>query len=100
VVHRLSRLVGFHVHATDDAIGHVDDILVDENVGRLCYLVIDTSNWMGGKWVAISPGSVRKVDWVEQVVHVALTREEIKSSPSMEETSVPPHELAPRFVII
>jgi PRC-barrel domain len=100
VVHRLSRIRGFHVHATDSAIGHVDDLLVDEALHRVCYLVVDTSNWLGGKWVAISPTSVRRVDWVERTVHVAMSRDEIKQSPSMEEADVPPHEMAPGFVII
>jgi hypothetical protein len=100
VVHRLSRIQGFYVHATDGSIGHIDDFLVDEKLGRICYLVVDTSNWMGGKWVAISPDSVNQVVWEEREVRVKLTRDEIRSSPSMEETSVPSHELAPRFVII
>lgn len=100
MVHRLSRVQGFHVHATDGAIGHVDDFLVDERMARICYLVVDTSNWMGGKWVAVGPASVTSVDWVEQVVHVSMTRDQIKASPSMEEASVPSHEMTPGFVII
>jgi PRC-barrel domain len=100
VLHRLSRISGFHVRATDGAVGHIDDFLVDEQLGRICYLVVDTSNWLGGKWVAVSPDSIDRVVWTEREVYVRLTRDEIKSAPSMEETSVPSHELAPRFVII
>jgi len=100
VVHRLSRVRGFHVHATDGAIGHVDDFLMDEQLSRLCFLVVDTSNWLGGKWVAVSPASVKDVDWIEQIVHVAMTRDEIRRSPTMEEALVPSHEMTPGFVII
>lgn len=100
MVHRLSRVQGFHVHATDGAIGHVDDFLMDEQLSRLCFLVVDTSNWLGGKWVAVSPASVTDVDWIEQIVHVAMTRDEIRRSPSMEEAAVPSHEMTPGFVII
>ena len=100
MVHRLSRIRGFHVHASDGAIGHVDDFLVDETATRVCYLVVDTSNWMGGKWVAVSPASVSRIDWVEQTVHVSLTRDEIKKSPDMEEAHVPSHEMTPGFVIM
>ena len=100
MVHRLSRIRGFHVQATDGAIGHVDDFLSDETLQRICYLVIDTSNWWGGQWVAITPQAVKEIDWGEHVLHVDLTREEIKRGPSMDEASVPSHEIAPRFVII
>jgi hypothetical protein len=100
VVHRLSRIRGFHVHARDGSIGHIDDFLVDETATRICYLVVDTSNWMGGKWVAVAPSSVSRIDWVQQAVHVSLTRDEIKKSPGMEEANVPSHELTPGFVIM
>jgi hypothetical protein len=100
LLHRLSRIRGFHVGATDGAIGHVDDFIVDEESWQVRYLVVDTSNWMGGKWVAISPASVTRVEWADQRIQVSLTREEIKSSPTLDEANVPSHELTPRFVIL
>jgi hypothetical protein len=100
VVHRLSRIIGFHVHGTDGALGHIDDFLIDEKASRLSYLVVDTSNWMGGKWVALSPASISSIDWVEQIVHMAMTRDQIKNSAEIEETSAPSHELTPGFVIL
>lgn len=100
MVHRLSRIQGFHVHATDGELGHVDDFLVDEQASRISYLVVDTSNWLGGKWVAVAPSSVSRIDWENQQVHVALTRNEIRDSPGMEEANVPSHEMTPGFVIM
>lgn len=80
--------------------GHVDDFIVDEDSWDVRYLVVDTSNWMGGKWVAISPTSVMKIEWAEQRIHVALTQDEIRNSPTLDEAQVPSHELTPRFVIL
>ena len=100
MVHRLSRTQGFHVHATDGDIGHVDDVLVDERLSRVCYLMVDTSNWLGGKWVAVGPDTITEIDWAKGFVHVNRTREEIRNGPSMEEADVPSHEMAPGFVII
>jgi hypothetical protein len=79
--------------------GHVDDFIVDEATWQIRYLVVDTSNWRGGKWVAISPGSVTRLEWAERRVHVALTRDEIIDSPTLDETDAPSHELT-RFVIL
>jgi hypothetical protein len=96
----MSRIKGFHVGATDGPIGHVDDFIVDEATWQIRYVVIDTSNWMGGKWVAISPEDVAGLDWAEQSVTVALTQDEIRNSPTLDEANVPSHELTPRFVIL
>ena len=100
MVHRLSRIKGFHVHGTDGPLGHIDDLLVDEAVAKVWYMMVDTSNWMGGKWVAVSTGSINRLDWVEGIVYVKLTRDEIRNSPGLEEANVPSHEMTPGFVII
>ena len=100
MVHRLNLIQGFHVHATDGDIGHVDDFLLEEASWQIRYLVVDTSNWLGGKWVAVSPSSVTRVDWSNREVYVSLTRAQIRDSPSMEEAQVPSYELVPRFVIM
>ena len=100
MLHRLSRIRGFHVGATDGPLGHVDDFIVDEATWQLRYLVIDTSNWLGGKWVAVSPAAVTGIEWAEQRVTMGLTRDEIRNSPTLDEANVPSHELTPRFVIL
>jgi hypothetical protein len=100
MVHRLNLIQGFHVHATDGDIGHIDDFLLEESGWQIRYLVVDTSNWLGGKWVAVSPSSVTRIDWSNREVFVSLTRAQIRDSPTMEEAQVPSYELVPRFVIM
>lgn len=100
MLHRLSRINGFHVRASDGPMGHVDDFIVDENGWHIRYLVVDTSNWMGGKWVAVSPESVDRIEWTEQRIYMSLTQDEIRKSPTLDEANVPSHELTPRFVIL
>ena len=57
MLHKTSRLKGFHLHASDGEIGHVDDFLVDP-AWKVAYLVVDTSNWVGGKSVLVSPTAI------------------------------------------
>ena len=57
MLHKTSRLKGFHIHATDGEIGHVDDFLVD-STWKVAYLVVDTSNSIGGKSVLLSPTAI------------------------------------------
>ena len=88
------------MRATDGPLGHIDDFIVDEATWQIRYLVVDTSNLFGGKWVAISPASVTRIEWADQRVHVSLTQDEIKNSPTLDEANVPSYELTPRFVIL
>jgi hypothetical protein len=91
---------GFHLKATDGEIGHVDDLLIDEDSWRICYLVVDTSNWIGGKWVAIVPSVLRSIDWAGGTLEVAITRDAFKHSPPMDSMPVPSAETMPPFVLM
>ena len=100
MLHRLSRLRGCHIHAVDGQIGHVDDVLVDERTFAVQYLVIDTSNWIGGKWVAIAPAAVKSVDWGKLRIEVDLTRDQIKKGPTLDSLDMPPSEAWPNYAFI
>jgi sporulation protein YlmC with PRC-barrel domain len=100
MLHRLSRLRGCHVHAIDGEIGHVDDVLVDERSFAVQYVVVDTSNWIGGKWVAISPSAARNVDWGKQRIDLDLTRDQIKNGPTLETLDLPGPEARPNHAFI
>lgn len=85
--------------ATDGAIGHVDDFLVDENFA-LRYLVVDTSNWIGGKSVLVSALAIGKIDSPEKKIYLRLNRDRIKNSPSVEEANIEVIETLPSIMII
>jgi hypothetical protein len=100
MVHRLSRLKGFHIHATDGQIGHVDDFIVDDATWTIQYLVVDTSNFIGGKWVVIAPSMIEMVEWGKLRVDVNLSREQIKKGPTLENLDVPPSDKMPSHAFI
>jgi len=77
----MAAVTGYHVHATDGAIGHVEDFLVDDETWATRYLVVDTKNWWFGKHVLISPHAVRDVNWAGHEVSTDLSRDKIKGSP-------------------
>ena len=78
----IDEVTGYHVHATDGDIGHVQGFLVDNANWGVRYLVVDTSNWRAGQHVLISPYAVKGTDWSERHIQLDLTRDKIKSSPS------------------
>jgi hypothetical protein len=98
MLHKLSKLKGFHIQAADDEAGHVDDFLVDEDL-TLRHLVVDTSNWLGGQSVLLSPASIEKVDSPNQEIRVKLTREEIARSPSLDTADIELIETLPPPII-
>ena len=98
MLHKISKLKGYHIVAVDGEIGHVDDFLIDEN-GRTRHLVVDTSNWIGGKSVLISPESIEKIDSPEKEIRVRLTRAEVEQCPSLDSADIELIETLPPPVI-
>ncbi len=55
-----NAVIGYHIHAADGDIGHVDGMLVDEKTWAIRYLIINTSNWwLGRSLVVLAPDSGR-----------------------------------------
>jgi hypothetical protein len=98
MLHKTSKVRGFHLHAADGNIGHVDDFLFDES-WNVRYLVVDTSNWIGGKWVLIGTSAIEKIDASEKKIFVSLTRDQIERSPSVDTAEIELVETLPSFVI-
>jgi sporulation protein YlmC with PRC-barrel domain len=75
------QVVGYHIHATDGEIGHVEDFILDDESWTIRFLVVDTRNWLPGKKVLLSPQWINRVEWADSSVHFDLTRESVKKSP-------------------
>jgi hypothetical protein len=45
-------------------------------------LIVNTSNWWGGKQVLIAPHSIKDVSWSEAKISVGLTRQAVKDAPA------------------
>jgi sporulation protein YlmC with PRC-barrel domain len=95
-----TELNGFHIQATDGEIGHVDDVLVDEDNWNIRYVVLDTSNWIGGRSVVISPRVLKDVDLPDRIVRVDVARDDVRRSPELDSIEIGPGEDAPPFAII
>jgi hypothetical protein len=87
MLHKSSYMRGFHVQAIDGGIGHVDEFLIDEN-WSVRYLVIDTSNWIGGKTVIIAPTAVESVSSPDKRILLRLTRAEVEGSPMVDAADI------------
>src|SRR5262245_31824128 len=98
----IKKSTGYHLQARNGEIGHVDDFLIGEESWRIRYLLVDTSNWIGGRAVIVSPETVEKIDKDRGKLHVAADREAIRSAPELEtiQSALDLTETGPPFTII
>lgn len=75
------EVTGYAIEATDRKLGHLNDMLFDDEDWSISMLVIDPRNWWPGKDVLVSPRHIERIDWLNKSVVVDLTRDEIKHSP-------------------
>jgi hypothetical protein len=79
---------GYHVHASDGDIGHIQGFIVDEDTWSIRYLIVNTSNWWISHEVLVSPEWIQDISWPQSKVITNLDREAIKGSPVYDETVV------------
>ena len=78
------HVTGYHIHATDGEIGHVDDLIVDDENWRISYLVVNTGNWLSGRNVLIPSAWIKSVNWADSSVFLVRSRDAVKSSPEFD----------------
>ena len=80
----IKDLEGFAVGATDGTIGHVKDFYFDDRAWIVRYLVVDAGAWLSSRKVLISPISIGRPDWAERLLHVSITKEQVRQSPDID----------------
>jgi stress response protein YsnF len=76
--------LGVYTQGTDEKIGTVSDVLVDEE-GHFRYLLVDLGFWIFGKKVLLPIGRAR-IDYnVDRVYTIGLTREQAEDLPEFNE---------------
>jgi uncharacterized protein YrrD len=73
------QVTGYHIHATDEEIGHVKDFIVDDENWTIGFLVIDTGNWLPGRKVLISPKWIKSVNWADAGVYLDRSRQSVEN---------------------
>ena len=80
------EVIGYHLHASDGEIGHIDDFILDDEPWAITYLVVDTRNWLPGRKVLVSPHWAKEILWNLRRVTVDHVRESVRSSPAYDPT--------------
>jgi hypothetical protein len=80
----ISDLHGSTVQALDGDIGSVNQAYFDDESWGVRYLVVETGNWLNDRQVLVSPYSVQHTDPGSSVVHVNLSRQQVRDSPMLD----------------
>lgn len=80
------EVTGYHIHATDGEIGHIEDFIISDENWIIRYMVVDTRDWLPGRRVLISPQWVTEISWEKSQVYVDITRRAVKESPDYDPT--------------
>jgi hypothetical protein len=80
-VRSVEEVTGYHIHAVDGEIGHIENFMIDDADWSIHYFIVDTRNWWFGKRVLISPLAVKSIDWFDRGVELDVSREQVKASP-------------------
>ncbi len=78
----VEAVTGYHIHASDGEIGHIEDFLVEDADWSIHYLVVDTKNWWPGKKVLVSSRSAGEIDWTDRLVNLDVDRQKVKDGPA------------------
>lgn len=83
-LYKLKNISGFKLHAIDGEIGHLVEILFDDQTWTIRYFVVSTSNWFSNEKVLVSPTFVNEVDEENKQLIINLSLEEIKNCPPLD----------------
>lgn len=74
----------YHIRATDGNIGRVKDFLFDSGQWVVRYVVVDTSEWLPGRKVLLTPEVLESPSTEGQILPVDLTRDQVSASPDID----------------
>ena len=87
-----TEVCGDELQAADASIGHVEDLLFDDEAWVIRSLVVNTRNWWpGGERVLVATYWIDHIDADKRTVHTRLTRDQVVGSPECRQALLSAH---------
>lgn len=80
-LHSAREVEGYAIAAVDGDIGHLEDLLIDDDGWIIRHFIVDTRDWLPGRRVLVAPRWVRGIDGRDGRIRVDQTRDVIRHSP-------------------
>jgi hypothetical protein len=78
----VKTIEGFHLEATDAEIGHVSDVLFEDDSWAVRYVEVETGGWIPGRRVLLAPQSLGPLEWDRKRLDVRLTKAQVEAAPN------------------
>ncbi|MDQ3815858.1 MAG: PRC-barrel domain-containing protein, partial [Armatimonadota bacterium] len=75
------EVIGYSLQALDGPHGPVADFLVDDRTWKISHLVVRTGGWLLSRQVLVPVEAVCEINWEQEKVYVASTRELVSRLP-------------------
>lgn len=85
MVRSLNSLLNHRIVASDGFVGTLKDFYFDDREWIIRYFIVDTGRWLPGRRILLSPTAAEPVDWSQGQIPLGLSKQQIESSPSIEE---------------
>lgn len=75
------KVKGFVVNGSDGEIGHIQDLLIDEQTFAIRYVIVRANDWWIGHDILVAPQWFEDMKWSDSSVKINHTRAEVKGAP-------------------
>jgi sporulation protein YlmC with PRC-barrel domain len=75
------EIINYHIQASDGEIGHLQEMLIDEDTWKVNYFIANTSNWWLGHQVLIDPQEITDISWGNAKIYVNMTQQQVQNAP-------------------
>lgn len=88
-LHSFKEVNGYNIHATDDTLGGVDDLIFDDATWQIWYMIVDTNSWLPwSKKVLIDISFIENINYEDREAEINLHTDVIKSAPEYDEKGI------------
>lgn len=107
-LHSLRSVIHYSASAVDAELGHVTDMVFDDEAWTIDDIVVNTRRWLPGTHLLVPSASVEAISWLERTVHLRLSAARVRGltdhdnlttllvdSPAATETVVRPPSAVP-----
>jgi uncharacterized protein YrrD len=74
-----NEVIDYRVQASDGDIGHIGDLLVDEDSWTIEYILVASRNWLPGENVLVPTKRIQMISSNEKKIQVGLSQKAIKN---------------------
>lgn len=78
-VRSTEEIIGYRVQASDGEIGHIKDIIGEDDSWTIQYFIIDTRKWLTGELALVPFSWIEKISWHDKTIYFNANKERIKT---------------------